>query len=582
MEHFQSILTTSTPTDIPVDSNNGPLDYTITQEELKQASLILKPGKATGIDNISNEMILCLLTNYPAFIIKLLNSIMQSNEIIPEWVLGVIVPIHKKGPKNDPSNYRGITLMSCLGKLFLTILNNRLSHLVKVNKILSEKQLGFVTGNRTSDAHIIINNLVRKYCHKNGSKIYSCFVDFSKAFDTIPRDILLTKLRNYGITGKFFNIIKDIYEKDKSCVKIGNQYTRAFDVNQGVRQGCVLSPLLFNIFIADLAIKLDMVEGKVKVNNMEISSIFWADDIVMFSESENGLRTMIKVLEEYVMENKLKVNVDKTKVMIFNKTGRLMKRIYHINGTQLENVRSYKYLGFLLTPSGEINSGLQDLRERALKAFMTLKNRLGLSFNQDVETTLVLVDAMIKPILLYNSDFWGCMKLPKNNPIENLHMSICKQLLGLQKSTTNVGVLLELGRVPLSLYAIKLAIKNWERIRKNKANSVLVESYKESSKEKLLWISNIKKVLEENGMLNCFLNTNDNDGNPFFVNKRIFQTLCDQFYQNTFEVIRNEGSKLRTYAIFKKYIGFEKYLSEIKKNQKSEHKLQNSDSLIII
>ena len=313
-------------------------------------------------------------------------------------------------------------------------------------------------------------------------KIYSCFVDFSKAFDTIPRDILLTKLRNYGITGKFFNIIKDIYEKDKSCVKIGNQYTGAFDVNQGVRQGCVLSPLLFNIFIADLAKKLDVVDGKVKVNNTEISSIFWADDIVMFSESENGLRTMIKILEEYVSENKLKINVDKTKVMIFNKTGRLMKRIYHINGKQLENVRSYKYLGFLLTPSGEINSGLKDLRERALKAFMALKNKLGLSFNQDVETTLVLVDAMIKPILLYNSDFWGCMKLPKNNPIENLHMSICKQLLGLQKSTTNAGVLLELGRVPLSLYAIKLAIKNWERIRKNKANSVLLESYKESSK----------------------------------------------------------------------------------------------------
>ena len=305
------------------------------------------------------------------------------------------------------------------------------------------------------------------------------------AFDTIPRDILLTKLRNYGITGRLFNIIKVIYEKDESCVKLGNQYTSKFGINLGVRQGCVLSPILFNLFMADLAKKLEMAEGKVKINNnTNISSIFWADDIILLAEGDKGLNTMIKILEKYSNEHKLKINTDKTKVMIFNKTGRLMKRLYHINGVQLENVRSYKYLGFLLTPSGEINSGLQDLRDRALKAFMGLKTTLGLSFNKDIETTLNLIDAMVKPILLYNSDFWGCMKMPANNPIENLHMSMCKQLLGVQKCTTNVGVLLELGRVPLSLYAKQLAIKNWERIRKNMANHFLTESYKESVENK--------------------------------------------------------------------------------------------------
>ena len=88
-------------------------------------------------------------------------------------MLGAIVPIHKKGSKSDPSNYRGITLISCLGKLFLTILNNRLTQFVKEKNILSDKQLGFVAGNRTSDAHIIINNVIRKYCDKYGSKLFS-------------------------------------------------------------------------------------------------------------------------------------------------------------------------------------------------------------------------------------------------------------------------------------------------------------------------------------------------------------------------------------------------------------------------
>ena len=92
-----------------------------------------------------------------------------------------------------------------------------------------------------------------------------------------------------------------------------------------------------------------MVNGKVKVNNKEISSIFWADDIVIFSENENGLRAMIKVLDQYATENKLEISTDKTKIMICNKTGRLMSRLFFINGFQIVCVRCYKYLGFLLT-----------------------------------------------------------------------------------------------------------------------------------------------------------------------------------------------------------------------------------------
>ena len=83
-----------------------------------------------------------------------------------------------------------------------------------------------------------------------------------------------------------------------------------------------------------------------------------------------------------------------------------------------------------MTPSGEINSGLKDLRDRGLKAFMKIKHSLGSDFNQDLQTSLSLIDSLIKPILLYACELWGCMKLPKSNPIENLHMMMCKQVLG--------------------------------------------------------------------------------------------------------------------------------------------------------
>ena len=118
-----------------------------------------------------------------------------------------------------------------------------------------------------------------------------------------------------------------------------------------------------------------------------------------------------------------------------------MRHVFEIKATRLECVRTYKYLGFILSPYGSINNGLSDLRDKPLKTFMKLKKDLGTYFDQDIMTTLTLIDTMIKPILLYNSDFWGCMKLPKNNPIEILHMMMCKQLLGTHKSTTNCGVM---------------------------------------------------------------------------------------------------------------------------------------------
>ena len=137
--------------------------------------------------------------------------------------------------------------------------------------------------------------------------------------------------------------------------------------------------------------------------------------------------------------------------MIFNKTGRLLRTPFKYNNTKLENVNKFKYLGFQLTPSGEIKSGLQDLRDRALKGFFKLKNDMGDSFHANIEITLHLLDSLIKPIIMYMSDFWGGLKAlkEKENPIEKFHYMACKHILGVQKQTTNIGVLLELGKITL-------------------------------------------------------------------------------------------------------------------------------------
>ena len=283
-DHFQNLSNSSRAQTIPPVSNTiGPLDYEIALDELEDSAKKMRLGKANGYDISCNEMLIGLVKTHPKVLLKLFNGILQSGEAIPDWALGLIVPLHKDGPTSDTSNYRGITLISCLGKLFLSILNNRLIAFATEHKLLSPSQLGFVAGNRCSDAHIIINNLVKKKCHKENSKIFSCFVDFKKAFDSVPRDLLLKKILDMGITGKLFNIIRHIYTTDKACVKLGQSRSDFFSLNIGVRQGCILSPLLFNLFISDLAKQFDTMEDKLQLGQSSINSLFWAVDLVFSS-----------------------------------------------------------------------------------------------------------------------------------------------------------------------------------------------------------------------------------------------------------------------------------------------------------
>ena len=179
---------------------------------------------------------------------------------------------------------------------------------------------------------------------------------------------------------------------------------------------------------------------------------------------------------------------------------------------------------------------------------------------------------------MYSSDFWGSLSPPKNNPIDILHTSILKQTLGVQKQTSNLGVFLKLGKLPIQIEAKKRIIKNWERIRSKQANNLTISSYNDALQENLPWVTNIKTLLETKGMLSEYL-----DANSKFVHQKMFQRLADEFHQNEFETINNSSSKLRIYGLYKTNIGYEKYLDqigskkiriEITKFRLSNHKLE--------
>ena len=173
--------------------------------------------------------------------------------------------------------------------------------------------------------------------------------------------------------------------------------------------------------------------------------------------------------------------------------------------------------------------------------------------------TIKLFESLIKPILLYGSDFWGCLKMPKVNPIESVQNKFLKDLLGVQKQTTNIGVLLELGKLPLVTHAQTASVKNWERIVAGKANELLLNSHTRATIFSLPWIETIKERLSSNGMYENFLDQQRQQGS----HKHFYKRLSDIYHQNAFTTINHESSKLRTYALLKTKPGISGYITEV-------------------
>ena len=232
-------------------SINERINKDFTFAEIKEIMKKLKNNKACGIDNVINEYLKNCSDNVVCLIVDLFNLVLKSGIVPTAWCIGIIQPLYKnKGSVNDPNNYRGISLLSVIGKLFTSCLNHRLSLYVENVGLLGEEQAGFRPGYSTTDHIFVLNSLVQLYL-QNNKRLYCCFIDYAKAFDTIDRTSLWSKLIGSEVNGNVIRVIYNLYENAKSCIKKGGKLSQFFKCDVGVRQGENLSPLLFAIYLND-------------------------------------------------------------------------------------------------------------------------------------------------------------------------------------------------------------------------------------------------------------------------------------------------------------------------------------------
>ena len=199
----------------------------------------------------------------------------------------------------------GICVTSCLGKLFSAVLNNRLLAYLRDHSLIHPSQIGFLKGSRTSDHIFSLRTLIDKYVtNANKRKLVCCFIDFQKAFDSIWHDGLLHKLLHINIGGQFYHLISDqMYSKTKCAVKYGYKRSSFFDYNRGIRQGCILSPLLLNLYLDELPrllanLRVTQIQFSLP-NGLPLNCLFYADDLILISRSAAGLQKQLNILHSY-------------------------------------------------------------------------------------------------------------------------------------------------------------------------------------------------------------------------------------------------------------------------------------------
>ena len=271
------------------------LNCEITVDEAISTLKNLKTGKSVGEDLISNEMLKVACGNEKAVLslVKMFNECLSKGHY--PWHNSIITPIFKSGDKYNPDNYRAIAVSSCLGKAFSTILLKRLILFRREHCDDPKNQLGFREGAQTNDHVLTLKTIIDKYCIKKNKKLFSCFVDYKKAFDTVSRELLLHKLTLLNITGPFFEVLQDMYNKSTAKIKINKLLSEKFPIEKGTEQGHPLSPELFKIFIRDFSSSLDEKGNYPKLMDTIVSLLLWADDLVLFGLDEASLQRNLDI-----------------------------------------------------------------------------------------------------------------------------------------------------------------------------------------------------------------------------------------------------------------------------------------------
>ena len=377
--------------------------HSISQEEVASRIRKLQVRKACGEDGISNRLLKCSVRITTPLLTHIFNLCLRTGTMPLSWKSARVVPVHKKGSKFDPKNYRPISLLSCVAKLYEHFLSQQMKEHLSTYDILTKKQHGFRTGFSTNTALITLTDFLYKALdnHKYSAGV---FLDLSKAFDTIDHTVLLEKLKWYGFRGHSNAILSDYLQNRKFHVILNNKKSVEHPVVSGVPQGSILGPLLFIIYTND-------IENAISYSDC----LLYADDTALYHSHRDVDELMVRCQSDvndlalWFSCNKLKLNADKTQFIIFGTRTSLRRLKTHnlilsIKDCRVHRADSITYLGVKLDECMSWDRQVDHVTKSISKAIgrlCVIKHLIPISVRKRIFPSLIL------PHITYCCSAWG-------------------------------------------------------------------------------------------------------------------------------------------------------------------------------
>ena len=456
-EHFSILLNNITDTDqsvldeLPDLTTFAELDDIPTIEEVARSVSSLKNNKAAGPDSIPAEL---LVNGGPALhglLHRILVKIWETCSVPQSWKDAILITIYKnKGDRAECGNSRGIALLSAIGKVLARILLIRL--VAKISEdLLPESQCGF-RANRSTVDMIFATRQVMEKCREQRRDLYIAFVDLSKAFDSVDRELLWSVLKKCGCPNNFVAVVKQLHEGMQVRVRVVGDLSEPFEVSRGVKQGCVLAPVLFNIYLycitylltatlrgrcsIDLCYRFDRslfdlskLKAKSKVSCTSFRELQYADDCALVAHSATELQEILNVMCHYYKRMGLNINVKKTEVMRYTVSPTEYCPII-IDNSQLKEVNNFRYLGSHLSSDCGMDDEIVYRVSQANSAFGRLRERVFDNRNLSLETKVMVYQAVCLSALLYGSESWTLYRR-QTKILERYHIRCLQIILGI-------------------------------------------------------------------------------------------------------------------------------------------------------
>jgi hypothetical protein len=391
--------------------------------------------------------------------------------------VNTLTPIFKgKGSDRDMNCYRGIAVGSILGKVFERILYTRANAAAEAHSLRAPTQFGFRKGHGTLDGLFVLRHLIDQARH-NKKPLICLFVDFEKAFDTVPRAEMIRRCHRLGMHGAFLDAVTAMYENILMAVKSQGQLGPTFATTQGTKQGGELSPLLFGLFIEQLH---ELLKSKCpgmgpEVGGMRVPDVLYADDVACLSTDPLQIQEALEVLLLFCKLFGMRVNTAKTHIVIFRKSKSLPVAIrnftWHYAGYPVSVKPDFKYLGATFDCTKGLLATSNSLATAGRRAMHALLTRLKTARISQSAFQVRLFNVLVEPVLSYGCQVWGpdvlkgslSLNALLSNPQELVLVDFLRIISGLPKAVKRSVLLREFGARPLYLHWLKLCARFWQR-----------------------------------------------------------------------------------------------------------------------